>query len=894
MRIIPLCLIGTVLFQLTTLQAEKIPVVSWKKDPAGVTLNLTPGTLRLNVCSEQIVRVIYSPTAAKPALQNFTQIKQWTPVDFSVKETPDSIAVATKSLTVQVNRESGAVSFLDPSGKVILAEPDAGGKSMKPVEVNNEKAWQPEQTFQARADEYLHGMGQYQDGNWNLRGITLELRQQNTQVVVPFLVSSYGYGVLWNNASWSFFNPNDDQIPLEGGGVAVDPNMPKATEQLPGAMSGIKPAATPTPAPTPLPALPTGTFTAKQAGDYVFFASNGNRSAELSILVDGKPITGIVNMWTPYAVTGVASLKAGQTVQVQIRGGGNAVKLAVHAKQDDRTVFRSQVGDAIDYTFFYGPSLEKVIAGYRTATGTAPLLPKWAYGFWQCRERYHSQQELLDNAIGYRARSIPVDAIVQDWQYWGKYGFGAYQWDESTYPDPKGMITTLHDLNFHLMITVWPNPSGTANTALNSIHALVPDPEDSGFHIYDATNPDARKLRWKLLNDAFYSIGMDAWWQDAAEPTDGGNILNGKTLFLGSGNRLRNSYPLFHSEGVYEGQRGTDPNKRVCILTRSGYLGQQRYSTIIWSGDINGNWTTFKRQIPAGLNFCMAGIPYWTTDCGGFFRPDDQHTSPDYNALQARWFEWSTFTPILRIHGWQSETEFWHWLPDTQKILIAYDHLRYRMLPYNYSVAWQVTSAGSTMMRGLPMDFPNDPAVQPISDEYCFGPSLLVTPVTDPGVDHRSVYLPKGSDWYDFWTGEKSPGGTTQNASAPLDTIPLYVKAGSILPLGPDLQWTGQKPADPIELRVYTGAYGTFTLYEDEGDSYRYEKGAYATIPMTWNEKNQTLTIGHRQGSFTGMLAKRTFHIVWVGPKHGAGATEETKSDLTVTYGGKSISVKKS
>jgi alpha-D-xyloside xylohydrolase len=581
----------------------------------------------------------------------------------------------------------------------------------------------------------------------------------------------------------------------------------------------------------------------------------------------------------------VATLQAGVPVTLTVRGGGDRVTLGVRPRQDDRTVLRSTAAARLDYTFFYGPGLEDVIAGYRESTGAAPLLPRWAYGFWQCRERYNTQQDLLEAVEGYRSRHLPVDLIVQDWFYWGKYGWGAYQMEESRYPDPKGMIRQVHDRHMKYMISVWPNPHGKAGDGLKKAGLLV-------GAVYDATNPEARKLRWQFLNEAFFSLGVDSWWQDAAEPLDDGNTLEGNSVFLGSGSLWRNAYPLFHSQGIFEGQRATDPEKRVCNLTRSGFLGQQRYGAITWSGDIAGDWITFRRQIPAGLNFCLAGIPYWTTDCGGFFRPRDQYKSADYNELQARWFQWSTFCPILRIHGYQTTTEIWNWLPDTQKILTDYDRFRYRMLPYNYSVAWQVTAAGSTIMRALPMDYSEDPAVRPISDEYSFGPAILVAPVTELKADHRDVYLPKGHDWYDFWSGERRSGGVTFRAEAPLERIPLFVKAGSILPLGPDLEWTSQKPADPIELRIYPGADGTFTLYEDEGDSYRYEHGVHATIPISWNEKAQKLTIGKREGSFPGMLAKRTFHVVWVNGEQGVGM-EAAKPDRTLAYDGEPISVKR-
>jgi alpha-D-xyloside xylohydrolase len=550
-------------------------------------------------------------------------------------------------------------------------------------------------------------------------------------------------------------------------------------------------------------------------------------------------------------------------------------------RRSDLTTFRSRLARAVDYTFFYGPELDDVIAGYRRATGDAPLWPKWAYGFWQCRERYSSQQELLVAAAGFRARGLPLDLIVQDWKYWGDHGWGAYEWDTNAYPDPAGMIEKLHAQNVKFMISVWCNPHGLARAELTNHHAMV----DSWIDVF---NPVGRDIRWKWLNDAFFKLGADAWWGDATEPGDTGRSFEGRQTHLGPSDFFRNAYSLFASQSIYEGQRATDSNKRVCILTRSAFPGLQRYAAAIWSGDISGDWISLQRQIPAGLNFCLAGIPYWTTDCGGFWHPADQYTSPDYNELLARWFEWSAFCPILRIHGGGTRTEIWEWLPETQRIMRAYDELRYRMLPYNYSVAWRVTSEGYTIMRALPMDFRADPNALAIGEEYMFGPAFLVAPVTEPQATSKKVYLPAGTGWTDFWTGETFAGGQTINVSAPMDKIPLFVRAGSIVPLGPVMQYTSEKPADPIELRVYPGADGAFTLYEDEGDNYNYERGAHTTIPILWDEKVQTLTIGKRAGKFPGMLKQRTFRVVWVSPGSGGGMSSDENS-VEIRYTGRAL-----
>jgi len=478
-----------------------------------------------------------------------------------------------------------------------------------------------------------------------------------------------------------------------------------------------------------------------------------------------------------------------------------------------------------------------------------------------------------------------VDFIVQDWQYWGNHGWGAYEWDLKNYPDPTNMIAELHTNHFEYMISVWSNPSGIVGKALTAMtNGLIP--RSAWMDVY---NPAVRSLRWKYMDSAFFSIGADAWWQDATEPGDDGNSVSGVQCFLGSANRVRNAYPLFASQATYEGQRRTDSSKRVVILSRNAYLGEQRYGTAAWSGDIHGDWVSFARQIPAGLNYSITGLPYWTTDTGGFFHPRNQYTSADYNELLTRWFEWSTFCPILRIHGSGTATETWNWLPATQTNLIAFDGLRYRMLPYNYSVAWKITSDHYTPMRALVMDFPRDTNAFAIGDEYMFGPAFLTCPVTTPQATSRAVYLPSGANWVDFWTGETLSGGKTVTANAPVNILPLYVRAGSIVPFGPVMQYATEKPADPIELRIYRGADGGFTLYEDEGDGYNYEKGACATIPFAWNESKQTLTIGKRSGNFPGMLKARTIRVVFVSPGHGAGMAAEEKADAVVHYTGKPV-----
>jgi len=557
----------------------------------------------------------------------------------------------------------------------------------------------------------------------------------------------------------------------------------------------------------------------------------------------------------------------------------------------------SEVADTIDYYFLYGPAFDRIVARYRELTGAAPMFGKWAYGFWQCKNRYQSQEELLGVAHKYRELRIPVDNIVQDWFWWNTMGEPVFN---KNYPDPRGMIQDLHRNHFHLMISVWPffRPGSPVYDDMDKRGFFIDRTKVGGFHpagqaLYDAFNPAARAYYWNLMNKALFGIGVDAWWLDTVEPETEGretNILMTNKVAIGSGARYANLYPLMATSAVYEGQRNVTDEKRVFILSRSAFAGAQRNAVTAWSGDVPASFESFKRQIPAGLNFSVSGLPYWTTDIGGFIlgNPSD----PAYQELFVRWFQYGTFCPIFRVHGTRvpNENEIWSYGKKAQEILTKYDTFRYRLLPYIYSLAWRVTNESYTMMRPLVMDFTGEENARRLGDQFMFGPSLLVNPVTDPGVDSWRLYLPQ-TTWYDFWTGKRIAGGKFITAAAPLETLPLFVRGGSILPMGPALQYASEKPADPIELRVYPGADGEFTLYEDEGDSYRYEKGAYATIRMHWDDAKRTLTIAEREGGFPGMLERRTFNIVWAGEGHGNGVNPAQVVDMTVQYTGSAVTV---
>lgn len=815
-------------------------------DSNGVTFQTASGTVRIEACGDRVIHVIASRTSEIPGPIVPVVTQPCRATDVQVKLGSKEIRLSTGAITTVVNVATGAVSFLSTDGQTVLAEPEDGGKAFDVPALAEMKTWQVQQTFASPADEFQYGLGQHQEGIFNVRGVPIRLHQANTNISVPFLLSSKGYGLLWNNPSLTDFNPADSAIEID-------------------AMTG------------------KGKFTTGVKGSYGFLLASDNKE-QLVVDVNGKHVIDLVNMWTPSSGSGVVDLEANKEYDVTAKGGPGGMQLSARPPQDT-TTFRSEVGQAIDYYFFYGPELNRVIADYRHLTGEAPLFPKWVYGYWQCRERYHTQKEILDVGTEFRKRNLPVDALVQDWQYWGKYGWNAMKFDESNYPDPKGMMDQFHALDEHVPISVWSRFGEDSDIykRMSAKSLLV-----AGTPWMDFFNPAAQKTFWAELKTGIFDYGLDGWWMDASEPEF--DILKGRRTFLGSGESVRNAYPLFVTKAIYEGQRSTTDRKRVVIFTRSAYTGQQRYAAISWSGDISANWITFQRQIPAGLNFSMSGLPYWTTDGGGFFRPKDQYTNEAYHELLIRWFQYAAFCPIFRVHGWTSNAEIWNYGPRVLDVATQFDELRYHLLPYIYSSAWGVTHDGETLMRALPLEFPSDSRAKAIVDQFLFGPALLINPVTKAGATQRSLYLPAGHDWIDFWTGKRVRGGQTVTAEAPLDRIPIYAKSGSIIPFGPAVQSASAK-TDPIDIRIYPGADGDFTLYEDEGDNYDYEHGAYSIIPLHWDDKASTLTVGERRGSFPGMLEHRTFRIVRVRESNGVGIAAPEKFDTTVEFEGKAVSV---
>lgn len=567
--------------------------------------------------------------------------------------------------------------------------------------------------------------------------------------------------------------------------------------------------------------------------------------------------------------------------------------------------FDSEVGDLCDYYFVYGGGADKVVAGLRELTGQAPMFPLWTFGFWQSRERYVSQDELVSVVAKYRDLKVPLDGIIQDWRYWGEdhKDWNAVEFRNPKFPDPKKMMEEVHHLNAHAIISVWPSFGPATGIyadlkALNKLMVHETFPQDNGVKVYDTYDPVARDIYWKYMNKNMFSIGMDGWWLDATEPEHSPakeGDLDFQT-YLGSFRKVRNAFPLVSVGGVYDHQRQEASDKRVFILTRSAFAGQQRYAAQAWSGDVVSDWDVLRNQIPAALNISLTGIPYWNSDIGGFFsgrKFPEGVKDPAFHELYVRWMQFAAFTGMMRSHGTNTPREIFmfgergYWAFDAQEKMI---NLRYRLLPYVYSTSWEVTSNGESLMRALFSDFPKDKKVIDIGDEYMFGKSILVAPVTS-GVRRRSLYLPEGIQWIDFWTGEMQKGGQEISREAPIDIIPLYVKAGSIVPVGPSVQFATEKLWDDLQVRIYPGADGEFTLYEDENDNYNYEKGKYTTVRMTWSDKDRQLTIHSRQGSYDGMLQNRNFRIVVVDNLKGLGLDNESYT-VNVEYKGKKLNIK--
>ncbi|SDS18342.1 TIM-barrel domain-containing protein [Opitutus sp. GAS368] len=942
LRLIRLCLLlaFSAVFAASALATTPVP----EQLPEGIIIACGDSFLKIEVCADDIIRVAHAKDRAffnrsslvvekRPA-----SMPQW---HYAAED--GSVTVRTARLQVRVDLATGGVSFLDAHGRPILAE-EPGTRRLEPAEVQGEKTCHVRQAWTSNIGEALYGLGQNQLGLLNLKGYDLDLWQHNSTTVVPFLVSTCGYGLLWDNLSFTRFGDLREPVPIPAtqlfdadgrpGGLTAsyfsDASLEKkVTHRTETRIDIDVPNTVAKPNRRVHPDLPEegdcsvrweGYVQPAETGDHIF---EGYSNGDIKLWIDGRLVMNHWRQgWLPWLDVARVPLQAGHRHQLKLEWSRDQGMPTMRLRwktpaASTATSLWSEVGDGIDYYFVYGPQLDRVVSGYRRLTGTAPMMPVWSFGLWQSRQRYETAQQSLDVVTGFRRRGIPFDNIVQDWLYWKEKAWGSHQFDPARFPDPDGWIRAIHEQHAHLMISVWGKfYPGTENFAAMHAHGFLYERNldeklidwlGHPYTFYDAFNPAARKLFWAQVDQALFRRGVDAWWMDATEPdltpvpTLEGQRSHMHPTALGPGARVLNASPLLNSAGVYEGQRAAAPNQRVFTLTRSGFAGQQRYSAAVWSGDISSTWTALQKQISAGLGFSLSGLPYWTMDIGGFAvprrfarkdaKPEDVE---EWRELNTRWFQYGTFVPLLRVHGEFPNREMWEFGGESHpayQAQLKFDRLRYRLLPYIYSLAGVVTHENGTMMRPLVMDFTDDLKARDIVDQFMFGPALLVNPVTEYQARSRRVYLPDADGWFDFWTGAALKGGQTIEAPAPYDSIPLYVRAGSIVPFGPELQYTQEKPADPVTLHVYAGANGEFTLYEDDGLTYGYERGASARIPIRWDDARRTLTLGARTGSFPGMLAERTFEIVLVAKDKPVGFTFTPRADRTVHYRGDIVAV---
>ncbi len=939
------------LLSVSTLTAHNIPPGDYSKVEDGIIVHVKRKMpngvclVRLQAITDRIIRVTASPVDSfinTPSL--ITLPKKRTPVKWEVKEEKEQVILFTPALRVIISLITGEINFTDPAGKPILGEPKEGGKYFIPVTEEGQPSWKLSQAFMSEPGEALYGLGQHQNGLMDQKGYQVELAQNNTEIAIPFMVSTKNYGILWDNYSITKVGDTRDYEPLstlklyaaDGSQGWLTATYAKKSDAKQVIVQRPESALAydfllsqkDFPAEVKLGAAVVnweGAVESAFTGVHHFLFRYGGYG---KIWIDGKLLADRWRQpWMPGTAVLPVQMEKGRKYSFKIEWIPDGDVSYISCKwlsplQGDlqqQFAFNAESGNQLDYYFIQGKNLDEVIGGYRDITGNSTIMPKWAMGLWQSRERYKTQDEILNTVSEFRKRKIPLDNIVLDWSYWKENDWGSQEFDSSRFADPAGMIKTLHDqYNTRFMISVWPkfyeglpvyetfNKNGWLfkRNVAEQRRDWIGKGYTSTF--YDAFNPQARTAFWNLLNDKLYNKGVDAWWLDATEPDIHSNMSveeRKQTMnptALGAASRYFNAFPLLNTKGVYEGQRRVNPDQRVFILTRSAFAGQQRYAAASWSGDISARWHDLKNQISGGLNFSMSGLPYWTVDIGGFavekrFENAQGENLEEWRELMTRWYQFGAFCPLFRVHGQFPYREIFNVAPETHpayQSMLYYDKLRYRLMPYIYSLAGKTWHDHYTIMRGLAMDFPDDPLVRDIGDQYMFGPSLLVNPVCEYKATSRSVYLPAGTGWYESYSGTYLPGGATVVATAPLQRMPLYIKEGSILTAGPEIQYTAEKPADPITLLVYTGKDAQFALYEDEDTNYNYEKGAFANIPFSYEEATKTLTIGNRAGTFNGMLQQRTLRVIFISKNNPKPFDPDGKADQVIKYNGKKVTVK--
>ena len=942
--------------------------------------NYGPSQIRLQVVNDRIIRVQATAEQGFRSKQSLIIVPQNSKAQYKVEEQGDDLIITTAAMRAVLNEATGQITFYDLKNQVLLKEVAQGGKTFKPFTVPDREigvdiakvpeaqkhGWSWRALFDSPDNEAFYGLGQHQSEELNMKGKNEDLFQYNTKVSVPFVISNKNYGILWDSYSYSRWGNPDDYLQLNrafklydkdgkegqltGTYVAKDGKkivrgedsiyfeyaMPETSEicnktdkggiqNLPKgfALNGSK-------------VVYEGYVEAPTSSFYQFILYY---AGYMKIYIDGKLVVPERwrTAWNPNSYKFETAIPKGKKTPIRIEwqpdGDVSYCGLRVAAPRSEaeknQLSIWSEMSPDMDYYFIAGKDMDEVISGYRTLTGKAPVYPKWVLGFWQSRERYQSSKDIEENMKKFRDLKIPVDNIVQDWNYWKLDSWGSHEFEAARYPNPQAMLDSVHALHGRFMISVWPKFYDTVKNYKEldakgwMYHQAIKDDIHDwlGFRgsFYDAYDAGARKMFWRQMDENLYTkykFGIDAWWMDASEPNVRDctpmwyrKALSGPTA-LGTSTEYFNAYSIVNADAIYNGQRSVNPNQRVFLLTRSGFAGEQRYSTATWSGDIATRWEDMRAQMTAGLNYSMAGLPFWGMDQGGFcvenryvaaqqeFEKNGTENADlkEWRELQARWNQFGCFVPLYRAHGQWPLREVWNIAPadhPAYKTIVAYDKLRYRLMPYLYSMAGMVHLKDYTMMRGLVMDFNGDEKVLDIKDQWMFGSALMACPVGEYQKYSRNVYLPKQKGWYDFYTGKHYAGGQTIVADAPYEKIPVFVPEGAILPIGPEMEWCDQKKPELIDLYVYAGKDGSYTLYEDEGTNYNYEKGKYATIDFKYDDTQKTLTIGARKGSFGGMLQKRRFNVVLVSGDNQQGISlAKAPKGKKVKYAGQAVTVK--
>ena len=942
--------------------------------------NYGPSQIRLQVVGDRIIRVQATAEQSFRNKQSLIIVPQNSKAQYKVEEQGDDLIITTAAMRAVLNEATGQITFYDLKDQVLLKEVAQGGKTFKPFTVPDREigvdiakvpeaqkhGWSWRALFDSPDNEAFYGLGQHQSEELNMKGKNEDLFQYNTKVSVPFVISNKNYGILWDSYSYSRWGNPEDYLQLNRAFKLYDKDGKEG--QL------------------------TGTYVAKdgkkivRGEDSIYFeyampetseicnktdkggiqnlpkgfALNGSKvvyegyveaptnsfyqfilyyAGYMKIYIDGKLVVPERwrTAWNPNSYKFESAIQKGKKTPIRIEwqpdGDVSYCGLRVAAPRSEaeknQLSIWSEMSPDMDYYFIAGKNMDEVISGYRTLTGKAPVYPKWVLGFWQSRERYQSSKDIEENMKKFRDLKIPVDNIVQDWNYWKLDSWGSHEFEAARYPNPQAMLDSVHALHGRFMISVWPKFYDTVKNYKEldakgwMYHQAIKDDIHDwlGFRgsFYDAYDAGARKMFWRQMDENLYTkykFGIDAWWMDASEPNVRDctpmwyrKALSGPTA-LGTATEYFNAYSIVNADAIYNGQRSVNPNQRVFLLTRSGFAGEQRYSTATWSGDIATRWEDMRAQMTAGLNYSMAGLPFWGMDQGGFcvenryvaaqqeFDKTGKENADlkEWRELQARWNQFGCFVPLYRAHGQWPLREVWNIAPadhPAYKTIVAYDKLRYRLMPYLYSMAGMVHLKDYTMMRGLVMDFNGDEKVLDIKDQWMFGSALMACPVGEYQKYSREVYLPKQKGWYDFYTGAYHAGGQTIVADAPYDKIPVFIPEGAILPIGPEMQWSDEKKPELIDLYVYAGKDGSYTLYEDEGTNYNYEKGKYAVIDFKYDDARKQVTIGARKGSFDGMLQKRRFNIILVDQKKQQGVNlAKSPKGKVVKYSGQAMTVK--